>query len=268
MILGRITRILLMFSALVLVSSCKDRSGTLELTIVSPDGISDLYQFEDSLIKPVDYLNLISLEQIPVEERKNVFIRQLLPTILVCKYNLEIQKDFVQRIANIDSINLSRKQRRSLDSLFVRYRTKSLYELIQRLHTHPVSIVLAQAALESAWGTSRFYSEGNNVFGVWSFSQADNRMPSKGKRNGKSVYLKKYKTLSESVEDYFLVIARGPFPEFRKIRMESNNPINLVNLLTKYSESESEYPGHLKQIIRVNNLIQYDNYRIDPEFIR
>lgn len=263
-----ITRFIFTGTMLILLLSCGRGSGELDLTYVSPEGVGDIYQFEDSLIKPVDYLNLISLDQLPVSDRKKIFIRQMLPTILVCKYNLEVQKDFITKIAAHDTTKLTRRQRRSLDSLYTRYKTRNINELIIRLHTHPVSIVLAQAALESAWGTSRFYSEGNNVFGIWSFSDSDTRIPSQGKRNGESVYLKKYRTLSESVEDYFLVLGRGPFSDFRRKRMVSNDPFELVNLLTNYSESEKEYAQLLRLIITTNNLTQYDNYRIDPEFIR
>ncbi|NIW24503.1 MAG: glucosaminidase, partial [Gammaproteobacteria bacterium] len=34
----------------------------------------------------------------------------------------------------------------------------------------PVSLVMAQAAEESGWGTSRFAAEGNALFGQWAWS--------------------------------------------------------------------------------------------------
>ena len=61
-----------------------------------------------------------------------------------------------------------------------------------RLKTHPTSIVLAQAAIESGWGSSRFYKEANNVFGVWSYSENEPRIKAMEDREGKSVYVKKY----------------------------------------------------------------------------
>jgi Bax protein len=152
--------------------------------------------------------------------------------------------------------------------LHQRYRTYDLEELLARMQTHPVSIILAQAALESAWGTSRFYTEGNNVFGIWSFSASDKRMASHGVRNGEPVYLKKYRTLSDAVEDYFLVLARGPFEDFRIRRLKTNNPYVLINFLRNYSEKEEEYTAMLKSIIRNNNLTRFDDYQLDPKFIR
>ena len=40
-------------------------------------------------------------------------------------------------------------------------------ELLRRVAPIPVSIALAQAAIESGWGQSRFALEGNALFGQW-----------------------------------------------------------------------------------------------------
>ena len=39
--------------------------------------------------------------------------------------------------------------------------------LIKRTDIVPLSLLIAQGAIESAWGTSRFAREGNNFFGIW-----------------------------------------------------------------------------------------------------
>ena len=182
------TNFLLLIVLLTVSVSCADRPDELDPTYIEVDGPEDIYHFEDSLIKPVDYLHLISLEHLSVQERKVTFIHQLIPAILISKYNLELQQRYLEKLLQRDSLRLTRKQREYLDSLYQRYRTRDLEELLMRLQTHPVSIVLAQAALESAWGTSRFYMEGNNVFGIWSFSASDRRMASHGIRNGQPVY--------------------------------------------------------------------------------
>lgn len=253
---------------LIILAACGGDPDTLHPTYIIADQVDDIYHFEDSLIKPIDYINLISLEQLPIEERKITFVHQILPSILICKYNLELQKRHIEKYVQRDSSRLTRKQKRYLDSLYVKYKTRNPQELLRRLETHPVSIVLAQAALESAWGTSRFYTDGNNVFGVWSFNASDKRMTSAGVRDGKPVYVKRYHSLSESVADYFLVLGRGPFSEFRKKRLETRDPYVLVEYLGNYSEQELEYAQLLKTIIRTNNLTRYDKFRLDPEFIR
>ncbi len=74
------------------------------------------------------------------------------------------------------------------------------------MKTHPVSIVLAQAAIESAWGESRFFKKGNNIFGMWSYNRKEPRMRARETRNGKPVYLKKYRSLSDAIDDYFVTM--------------------------------------------------------------
>lgn len=260
--------IVLLLICIVTLYSCREKSGELETKYIETHDVEDIVGIDDTLVPPIDYLNLISLKELPVEDRKERFIQQILPSILICKHNLEQQKAQVEDILSLNQSRISHKQKRVLDSLFSKYRTDNVEELLIRLNTHPVSVVIAQAALESAWGTSRFYSEGNNVFGIWSFSESDERIASLGLRNGKPVYLKKYRSLSESVLDYFLVLGRGPFKEFREKRMESNDPILLVDFLTNYSEKRNEYSNILQVIIRKNDLTRYDHYHLDPEFIR
>jgi len=40
--------------------------------------------------------------------------------------------------------------------MYKKFKTDNNRELLIRMKGHPVSIVLAQAAIESAWGESRF----------------------------------------------------------------------------------------------------------------
>ena len=265
---GKIKYLVFAVLFLMVQASCTNDPRKLEPTFVIANDVDDILLFQDSLIKPIDYINLLSLEQLPIEQRKVTFIHQILPSVLICKYNLELQKRHIQKFIEKDSARLTRKQRRYLDSLYVKYKTSNPNELLNRLHTHPVSIVLAQAALESAWGTSRFYSEGNNLFGIWSFNSRDNRMASRGLRDGEPVYVKRYRSLAESVEDYFLVIGRGPFRKFRQKRLETENPYILVNFLDNYSEKNKEYAHLLRNIIEMNDLTRFDHYHLDPEFIR
>lgn len=256
------------FLAVIIFTSCKSSKGELEIDYVDPVNAQDIVSIDDTLVRPVEYLRVFSLENLPVQVRKQHFIHLILPSILISKHRLGIQQQKIRDLLKRDSIFLSKRQKVYLDSLYRRYKTRNPAELIERLNTHPVSIVLAQAALESAWGTSRFYSEANNVFGVWSFDENEDRIPSLGLRNGSPVYLKKYNSLTESVDDYFLILSRGPFSEFRKKRMQSNDPYLLSNYLVNYSEKKHEYSTILKRIIRKNNLTQYDKYAIDPAYIR
>ena len=52
-----------------------------------------------------------------------------------------------------------------------------VWHLLQRVDVVPVSLVVAQAANESAWGKSRFAREGNNLFGIWCYTEGCGIVP-------------------------------------------------------------------------------------------
>ncbi|MGI2103199.1 glucosaminidase domain-containing protein [Shewanella oncorhynchi] len=75
--------------------------------------------------------------------------------------------------------------------------------LLERVDILPPSLVLAQAAKESGWGTSRFAREGNALFGQWDFK--GNGMEPRQKRQGLGNYgLARFDTPFASVEGYLL----------------------------------------------------------------
>jgi len=78
-------------------------------------------------------------------------------------------RDRAKRIIN--SRNPSAQDLVFLDKMYKKFKTDNNRELLIRMKTHPVSIVLAQAAIESAWGESRFFKKGNNIFGMWSYNR-------------------------------------------------------------------------------------------------
>jgi len=225
----------------------------------------DIEPITDSLVRPIDYLNVISLKGLSVKEKKQRFVDLILPAILIAKEEYRERLNWVNSLESKDS--LSAREIKLLGDLMKKYQAKSIPDLKSRLTTHPVSIVLAQASIESGWGTSRFFTKANNVFGVWSFDPNDPRIPSLSTRWGKHMYLYKYSSLSQSVDDYFKLLAtRRPFEQFRKMRLKTDDPYELVNYLKDYSEKGEEYVQLLKSQIRHNNFTRYDHYVIDPGY--
>jgi len=154
-----------------------------------------------------------------------------------------------------------------INSSFETYKTKNFDELIKRMHPPPISLVLAQAALESGWGSSRFFKDANNVFGIWSFSTKDSRIIANESRGGKPIYLKKYDNFLGSVEDYHILLAKSnTYSAFRECIQRDNNVFEMIWHLRLYSERRDQYVIMLRNVIVANDLIQYDNYTIDPEF--
>ena len=207
------------------------------------------------------YTKAIDLTGLDVQNKKQAFINLMLPSILIAKYQLE--QDRIKVLALQKKTEpLSNEEEQYLFNLKRDYKCHTSKELLSRLKTHPTSIVLAQAAIESGWGTSRFYKEANNIFGVWSYSKNESRIKAMEDREGKSVYVRKYDALPESIISYFKTIARGPYSEFRAAREKISEVSVLISYLEVYSELREEYVKRLDQLIQYNKLEKYDSYRL------
>lgn len=221
----------------------------------------DIKIFTSKRVDPINYTNTISLKKLQVSEKKQKFFHMILPAILISKENLRLKRERVLALINTPKETMSEEDGYFLDKLYKKYKTKNIRELANRLKTHPVSIVLAQAAIESAWGESRFFKKGNNIFGMWSYNKNEPRMKARKSRNGKSIYVKKYATISDAIDDYFAVIGRGAYKSFRKERSITDNPLILVNYLVNYCEL-ANYPSKLRKFIVRNKLRKFDSFKL------
>lgn len=244
----------------------KFSSHKLRVTYKKDRTPANIHSIEGPAIKPILYLNAISLKNLSVEERKQKFVALMLPAILVAKHRMyEKCKRVNHFLKNEQSV--SKRDSLWLDSIKKVYKAETAEALIPKLKTHAPSIILAQAALECGWGTSRFFVEANNVFGVWSYNPNEPRVQASMLRGDKAVFVKKYKDLSESVMDYFKTLARVPaYESFRQQRMKSADPDKLLPHLKAYSELREIYIKRLENMIRLNNFDQYDDYYINPKY--
>lgn len=241
-------------------------SGGIRITKKSIDTINDIEAVESNLVKPVDYTNVLSLSKLTVPDKKKKFIDLILPGILIAKYEYRQKLGKVRILSN--KKELTGEERQYLDEMMKSYRAEDIADLENRLLTHPTSIILAQASIESGWGTSRFFIQGRNIFGVWSYNKNEPRIQTTGTRDGKHMYVKKYGTISESINDYFRTLARGgAYDRFRKSRAVSDDPYVIIKTLDKYCELREKYVTKLKNQISYNKFEQYDDYKIDPEYI-
>ncbi|MDA3908344.1 MAG: glucosaminidase domain-containing protein [Sulfurimonas sp.] len=198
---------------------------------------------------------LIAKESKPmsVKEKKERFRKLIAPAVNNVYKELNAQfKDISKNIKNP-------KYRNKIKKLKKTYKVKSDKELLMALKPHPRSIAIAQAAMESAWATSRFFKKGTNIFGVWSFNKKEPRIAAGEKRGKKTIWLKKYASIEDSVRDYYKNLGRSPyFKEFRKLRMKTNDPYKLVKKLDRYSEMGAKYGKKLTSMIKYNKFYLYD----------
>lgn len=240
---------------------------SLKIDYKSIDNPDEIVAIKDSLVKPLLYQKAVSLKGLPVEQKKKRFIDLMLPAILVAKFRVEQKRKRVGML--IQKETLSPNDSLYLEEQLTTYKAKDTQSLRKKLHTHPPSIILAQAALECGWGTSRFFVEGNNVFGIWSYDSSEPRIKAAFSRGNKDVYVRKYDNLALSIEDYFKTIARvSAYQTFVQKRVETSDPFKLIPYLKNYSELREIYVKRLGNMIRLNNFTQYDHYKIDSSYIQ
>ncbi len=267
-ITGISVAVILVIAVLMLLSEKIDKTVLL-IDHVHVEKLGDIHHVDDSLVIPALYDNLGILNKLSTEERKTIFINVMLPAVLIYRQHLSQKRDSV--------IILQEKSRYSAewthsDSIFIRkafadYKTKNMQELIKRMKPPPVSLVLAQAAIESGWGSSRFFREANNVFGIWSYNKSDERIIAGIPRDGNNIYLKKYDNLLGSIENYHLLLARSRhYEDFRNCLHRSNNVFELIWYLRPYSEKGYSYVILLRNVLVANNLLMYDHYKLHPDY--
>ena len=115
----------------------------------------------------------------------------------------------------------------------------------------PTSIIIAMAGIESAWGTSRFSVEGNNLFGIRTWDLKTDHMKPKEVKDAK-FGLKKYATKCDSIKDMIRILnthrAYTDFRVERKIQLKKGSwdYDKLMDLLHAWSTN----PDYAKIILR------------------
>ena len=222
------------------------------------NSVEDIYQKRDGLFVFSD-IN-IDLRKIPSEKRKDVFVKLLLPSIEVVQQEVLNNREIVKKLKVKKELTESEKI--YAEKLFKKYKTEygNWNELESKMIVYPASLILTQGAIESAWGTSRFFREANNAFGVWSTNPNEPRIAAKGSRGDFTPHLKKYDTLKDTVEDITLIISRSSaYTGARKMIWEGKSPYEIAGGLTKYSEEGKEYVKKVRSTLKYNNFHEYDN---------
>ena len=222
----------------------------------------------DSALIPVNYIGSIDFRSVNPDKRKDLFIQHLLPAIVITRERL---LDDLHHVEFIEGRIVRKKAISDFDSTFIvgmklKYETDSIIELKRRIYPHPVSLALTQAVLESGWGTSSIFRNGSNIFGIMSFSSDDSRSLIQFQAGDDERYLRTYNSVIESVEHYYLLISKlSSYKRFRQKRWEGNTSAELLRYMGSYHESD-QYAEMAQSIIESNNLVQYDNYAIDPKY--
>lgn len=203
--------------------------------------------------------------QIPVREKKMIFFRLMAPLILIANENILLERQQIADLALDDPALLSLGQKYGIvEQTDTKVTEQQRQELLLEVDIMPPSLVLAQAAEESGWATSRFTVEGNAYFGQWDFSGKGMKPRQQRKELG-NYGVAQFDTPLESVEGYLLNLnTSNAYQELRTLRAklrQQNKPITGLELATtlhKYSERGQAYVDAISEMIRYNGLQQVD----------
>ncbi|TEW55012.1 glucosaminidase [Psychromonas sp. RZ22] len=265
-----------LFCSVLFLSACSDMHSSDEVKVHNVDDLTQLFArlhyTHDDWQKGVKKVPRLTSEgvmpdwkklsdKMPVENKKSIFLRMMLPSVLIANENI-LQERKVVKKSSLDSSELM--------AIAIKYKvvsddSKALTKadkqtLLKRVNIIPPSLALAQAAEESAWGTSRFAREGNAFFGQWDFS--GNGMKPKQQRKHLGDYgVASFDSPLASVEGYMLNInSTSAYKSLRDLRAQqvaknkSFSGTLLAGTLIKYSERGQDYITGLRHLISYNKL--------------
>jgi len=203
--------------------------------------------------------------------RKAAFVRVLLPLVLSANEAILADRRRLAAIADRGG-PASEADARWLQALADRYDTApgDLATLQRRVDVVPVSLAIAQAAIESGWGSSRFAREGNALFGQWTWNAAAAIKP-RAQRDGLGNYgIRRFDSLAASVRHYMDNLNRHhAYRSFRDTRAalraegKAPNGLTLAPTIALYSEKRAEYVALVRTVIRRNRLTELAAARLE-----
>lgn len=205
-----------------------------------------------------------------VDKRKALFLKAVLPAILFVDARIMDQRRFVQsmrkRIAH--GGRPSAAQRARLAQLAQCYGVDAgdLDGLLRRVDIVPAALSLAQAAIESRWGTSRFARDGNAILGQHTTSK--HGLVPEGVHDA-DFRVRSFGHLLESVSAFMRNLNTHPaYRGFRAMRARMRHdgrPLDsfaLAGTLLLYSARRGDYVDEVRTIIRDDRLAPFDSARL------
>ena len=203
-----------------------------------------------------------------VSKQKKAFVEIMLPLIQAENNKiLSLRKTIIQ-IFKDPNFLLNPQKIAFLAKIAKIYKIKDITdekEFLKKINTIPPSLALAQAAIESGWGKSRFVKEANNIFGHWTYSNKGLAPKSKYEHIDINYSIKIFPSLEDSIAAYMKNLNTNPaYKKFRELREKYTKKnktfsgIVAANTMIYYSQKKEEYVKLLKQMIISNHWDKYD----------
>ncbi len=220
---------------------------------------------------------------VDVRLKKELFVTAVLPLILRANELIAEDRAMAERLkAKVESGHmLNPYERRWLAAQGRRFAVPTGLEpgtpawfaaLLLRLDAIPPSLALAQAAIESGWGTARFARQGNALFGQWTWKDSERGIVPLERPKGARYRIRAFDYLIDSVRAYMLNLNRNPaYREFRYLRaalrrdgLRDHAGLKLAGTLTRYSTRREAYVAELRAVIVTNRLSRFDDVGLEP----
>lgn len=259
------------------------RSRVVAMRVSNTEQLARVFQAHDYSLdharrgQPIPALQI---ERVPADlgslrdsnERKWLFIKALLPIILEVNERILAERKELLRLRDMAAAGKEPgvAERMWLANLAERYGAdpSNLAEMLLRVDIVPPSMAIAQAGVESGWGTSYAARVGNSLFGQ---IQVSGRHAVDVPWKAGPAMPQPFATVANSVEAYFLNLnTHFAYASFRAERAQQRaqgaqpDGFRLIGQLLRYSELGMQYINYVRNIIRENQLSDFDRARLSP----
>jgi Bax protein len=220
-----------------------------------------------------DRWSKVTTKEIDIPLKKKLFFRAIGPLALRSNELILQDRTRLEAIGN-NGGNASSDEQAWLAGLASSYGlntddysndTALIEALLSRVDIVPPSLVLAQAAEESGWGTSRFAFKGNALFGQWTWGEKGIRPTEQ--RDGKGDYkiatfdapLQSVQAHAQNLNTHRAYVAfRAERARLRAAGARISGDV-LAGTLSSYSERGADYVKTLRGIMSYNKLDPADD---------
>lgn len=218
---------------------------------------------------PPDFQGVANLQN-----RKKAFYEYLLPKVYEANREIMLERQWLLALRQkiLDGQSLTAGELEGLAAFESHYRIVDgdkasvavrVGSLLTKVDVVPASLVIAQAAKESGWGTSRFARDANNFFGIWCFYEGCGLTP-KLRPGDMNHEVAMFASVEDGIRYYMRTInSHKAYRDLREVRANARRQnqalwgeqlaVGLVN----YSQRGHDYVKEIQSMIRFNQLHRF-----------
>jgi Bax protein len=207
--------------------------------------------------QPMERVQLFIEIMRPLVEQKNELLLSTRDRLLQIKQEIDLKHE----LGFVDREQLNRLREDFSVTIEDYPSDKQAVEvLLSRVDIIPPAMVIAQAAIESGWGTSLFAQEGNNLFGEWCFKKGCGIVPTR-RAAAATHEVRKFDSIEDSINSYYRNInTNNAYRSLRDLRTKIRNDKDkftgraLVAGLGKYCGRGDIYITEVRSMINSTKL--------------